>query len=108
MPGMRALGTLSLSFLTLAGPLPAQAQVKGVRIWAAPDNTRVVFDLAAPVEHEILQLDNPERLRHRHEGGALRNRDPAQPGGDDRLFSKGSAQRPASGAGQGLPGRIST
>ena len=38
------------------------AQVKNVRIWPAPDHTRVVFDLDAPVKHSIFMLDGPERV----------------------------------------------
>lgn len=72
--------------LLLAMPLQAaQVQVKGVRIWAAPDNTRVVFDLAAPVQHEILQLDNPERLVIDMKQARL-DREPAQPAGDDNYL----------------------
>jgi N-acetylmuramoyl-L-alanine amidase len=33
------------------------ATIKGVRLWRAPDNTRLVFDLSGPVEHKL--LDNP-------------------------------------------------
>jgi len=36
--------------------------VVGVRMWPAPDNTRVVFDLDAPVEHNLFVLQNPERI----------------------------------------------
>ena len=36
--------------------------VQNVRLWAAPDNTRVVFDVASPVEHIIESLAQPERL----------------------------------------------
>lgn len=38
------------------------ADVKGVRVWRAPDNTRLVFDLSGPVEHKIFTLDSPARL----------------------------------------------
>ena len=31
-------------------------------MWAAPDHTRVVFDISGPVTHKILSLSNPERL----------------------------------------------
>lgn len=36
--------------------------IEGVRLWRAPDHTRVVFDLSAPVDHKIFQLKNPNRL----------------------------------------------
>ncbi len=42
---------------------PAQAvDVHGVRLWRAPDHTRVVFDLSAPVEHKLFTLSGPERV----------------------------------------------
>ncbi|MEC8428019.1 MAG: N-acetylmuramoyl-L-alanine amidase [Pseudomonadota bacterium] len=53
------LGVLLLSMV--ASPLYA-ASVKSLRLWRAPDNTRLVFDLSAPVEHKIFTLSNPARL----------------------------------------------
>lgn len=40
----------------------ASAEVKGVRSWLAPDNTRLVFDLSGPVEHRLFALQNPDRI----------------------------------------------
>jgi N-acetylmuramoyl-L-alanine amidase len=37
-------------------------EVIDVRLWRAPDHTRVVFDLSDKVEHRILELDNPARV----------------------------------------------
>jgi N-acetylmuramoyl-L-alanine amidase len=45
--------------------LPLQAQqtsVDSLRLWAAPDHTRLVFDTSAPVEHSIFSLKKPDRL----------------------------------------------
>jgi N-acetylmuramoyl-L-alanine amidase len=36
--------------------------VQGVRLWTAPDHTRLVFDVDAPVDHALFMLDNPARL----------------------------------------------
>ncbi len=36
--------------------------MQNVRIWAAPDNTRVVFDVSGPVEHSLELLAEPSRL----------------------------------------------
>ncbi len=36
--------------------------VNGVRVWSAPDNTRIVFDLSSPVRHNVFTLSGPERL----------------------------------------------
>ena len=38
------------------------AEVDSVRLWRAPDNTRLVLDLNGPVEHKVFTLDNPSRL----------------------------------------------
>jgi len=40
----------------------AASQVKSVRLWRAPDNTRLVFDLSGPVEHSVFTLAAPDRL----------------------------------------------
>src|SRR5512139_3842335 len=42
----------------------AQAQnvVRGVRMWTAPDNTRLVFDVSAPPEHSLFSLADPNRI----------------------------------------------
>ena len=38
------------------------SELKDIRLWAAPDRTRVVFDLNGPVQHSLFTLDNPERV----------------------------------------------
>ena len=35
--------------------------VDGVRVWAAPDSTRVVFDVSGPVKHKLFSLNKPHR-----------------------------------------------
>ncbi|QEY58091.1 AMIN domain-containing protein [Pseudomonas sp. C27(2019)] len=46
--------------------LPLQAfamtQINSVRLWRAPDNTRLVFDLTGPVEHSVFTLSAPDRI----------------------------------------------
>ena len=37
-------------------------EVHDVRLWRAPDNTRIVFDLTGPAEHKLIVLDNPRRI----------------------------------------------
>ena len=37
-------------------------RIDGARAWSAPDSTRVVFDISAPVVHQLLQLHDPERV----------------------------------------------
>jgi len=53
----------SIMCTLLALPINANADsVNGVRVWRAPDHTRVVFDLSHAAEHKIFQLSNPSRL----------------------------------------------
>jgi len=47
-----------LSVNTLAG----QADITNIRLWDAPDHTRLVFELSRPVEHQVMMLPKPERL----------------------------------------------
>lgn len=54
-----------VAMLLLFLSLPVQAQqveVRGARVWTAPDQTRLVVDTAATVSHKIFPLDNPDRL----------------------------------------------
>ena len=37
-------------------------EVHDVRLWRAPDHTRIVFDLSGPAEHKLIVLENPGRL----------------------------------------------
>ena len=38
------------------------AEILDVRLWRAPDHTRVVFDLSDSISYTTLELDNPRRL----------------------------------------------
>lgn len=38
------------------------AEVEGVRLWRAPDHTRLVLDLDGPASHKIITLQNPYRV----------------------------------------------
>ena len=40
----------------------ANSRIDSLRIWPAPDHTRLVFDLSGPVEHRVFSLENPNRL----------------------------------------------
>ena len=54
-------GFLMVLFLCLS-PSSWAAEVNGVRVWAGPEGTRVVFDLSAPVAHDLFSLRNPNRI----------------------------------------------
>jgi N-acetylmuramoyl-L-alanine amidase len=38
------------------------AKIENIRIWPAPDNTRLVFDISGPVTFELITLTKPDRL----------------------------------------------
>lgn len=59
---MRRLAVLLLVLLFCSQSAWAESQIRNVRVWKAPDNLRLVFDLSAPVSHNIFMLDNPKRL----------------------------------------------
>ena len=46
-------------------PLSQAADVNSVRLWRAPDNTRLVFDLSAPAEHKLVNLSGEDGLAQR-------------------------------------------
>ncbi|MGH1471760.1 MAG: N-acetylmuramoyl-L-alanine amidase [Cellvibrionaceae bacterium] len=51
-----------LLFIAVFGCPAYAVDVDGVRLWRAPDNTRIVFDLSGPVQHNMFMLSNPQRL----------------------------------------------
>ncbi|PCJ36066.1 MAG: N-acetylmuramoyl-L-alanine amidase [Moraxellaceae bacterium] len=53
------LGVILLIVSTLTY---ADEKVSNVRVWQAPDSTRVVFDLSGPVVHSIFTLTKPSRV----------------------------------------------
>ena len=60
---MRFISTFCFLLIFYATASVAEAvQLKNVRIWAAPDSTRVVFDVTAPVQHSLELLSDPFRV----------------------------------------------
>ncbi|WP_445672310.1 N-acetylmuramoyl-L-alanine amidase [Pseudomonas inefficax] len=60
---IRALVTIvGLLLTTVTVDALAVTQVKSMRLWRAPDNTRLVFDLSGPVQHSVFTLSAPDRL----------------------------------------------
>ncbi len=54
---------LGVLLALLAGDvLAAAADLRSVRLWRAPDNTRLVFDLSGPVQHSVFTLSAPNRI----------------------------------------------
>ena len=64
---LRAARTLVTTLAAITGVLvpvstASAADVDAVRLWRAPDHTRVVLDLSDAAEFSTLSLDNPERF----------------------------------------------
>jgi N-acetylmuramoyl-L-alanine amidase len=54
---------ISMLFLFMALKCQAESvRVENVRIWAAPDSTRVVFDVSDTVKYQMSMLDDPFRV----------------------------------------------
>src|SRR5471032_2998345 len=63
--GMRfraMVAAVGLLFLAVTVDAVADSKVNSVRLWRAPDNTRLVFDLSGPVQHSVFTLTSPDRL----------------------------------------------
>ena len=58
---MMRRGLIALFAVLWPSVLPA-AQLTDVRIWEAPDQTRVVLDLSETVSHNVFTLDGPHRV----------------------------------------------
>jgi N-acetylmuramoyl-L-alanine amidase len=56
----KMIGLLLMAMLV--APALAGEEVQGVRMWPAPDNTRLVFDLSGPVDHSLFTLNAPDRI----------------------------------------------
>jgi len=59
---VKRFGLLLFLLLTSIAANAGSLQINGVRLWAAPDSTRVVFDITGQVEHKLFTLDGPDRL----------------------------------------------
>ena len=58
---VRCISLLLLISIQLSA-LAQAAKVNSIRLWRAPDHTRVVLDLDAPVQHSLSLLSQPTRL----------------------------------------------
>jgi N-acetylmuramoyl-L-alanine amidase len=58
----RALWTLMMLLSLVSGSALAATKIEGVRVWKAPDKTRLVFDVSDSVKHNIFMLQNPSRI----------------------------------------------
>lgn len=70
--GMRMRALVSgLALMLAALQVLAASDVQSVRLWRAPDNTRLVFDLSGPVQHNVFTLTAPNRIVIDVDGGNL-------------------------------------
>lgn len=51
----------AIAWMLTAFPVWA-VEVHDVRLWRAPDHTRVVFDLTGPADHKLIVLGEPDRI----------------------------------------------
>ena len=58
----RSLLAIVCLMTLLTAHVLASVEVEDVRLWRAPDHTRVVLDLSGPTTHKVLELANPSRL----------------------------------------------
>ena len=61
----------ALALASLAFSSAHAVDVRDVRVWAAPDNTRVVLDLSGSAQHSLVVMHNPERVVLDVSGGRL-------------------------------------
>jgi N-acetylmuramoyl-L-alanine amidase len=55
--------TLTIIFVCLFSQnVFASTEVKGLRVWTSPDNTKAVIDLSDQVDYKLFQLNNPPRV----------------------------------------------
>ncbi|MDH4133255.1 MAG: N-acetylmuramoyl-L-alanine amidase [Gammaproteobacteria bacterium] len=72
---MRYLQRATLFLFVCIVPAAAfgSVSVQNLRLWQAPDNTRLVFDLSGPVEHRLTETRNPDRIVIEIDGARLQD-----------------------------------
>jgi len=95
---MRSLVLQSVwtTLLATALLLPAHAvDVRAVRLWASPDNTRVVLDLSGSAQHHLQILKNPDRVVLDVSGARLAAGARAMPAGAGAVKQVRMGRRPS-------------
>jgi N-acetylmuramoyl-L-alanine amidase len=95
---MKAARFLLPLFLCLppAAATAATVGVQNLRLWRAPDHTRLVFDLSGPLEYRLSQLETPPRLVIDMDNARLRGALPALEA-DNPLLASFRTGKPESG-----------
>jgi N-acetylmuramoyl-L-alanine amidase len=88
-------GMVGLLLAFLAVEVFAASDVRSVRLWRAPDNTRLVFDLSGPVQHSLFTLSAPDRIVVDMKGADLKTRLDQLAIANTPITSVRSAQRSA-------------
>lgn len=53
---------IAVACLVVSLDINAKSSINNVRLWLAPEKTRLVFDLTGPIKHKIFSLSNPNRV----------------------------------------------
>ena len=89
---MKKVAALLLLFFCL--PIYAKSvQIDNLRLWAAPDHLRLVFDTSAPVAHTLFRLKNPDRLVIDIQNARFTGKLPSLGSGDPVILRLRSGQR---------------
>ncbi|MEZ5496218.1 MAG: N-acetylmuramoyl-L-alanine amidase [Gammaproteobacteria bacterium] len=64
---------ITVILISFSTALFASREVKGLRIWSGPDDTKAVLDLSDQVDYKLFQLDNPPRVVVDIEQTSLKN-----------------------------------
>jgi N-acetylmuramoyl-L-alanine amidase len=83
---MRKIYLLLLA-LVLSPLASAATEVRAIRSWSAPDQTRLVFDISSPLEHQLFTLDSPDRLVVDLKQSRFSGKAPT-PAGSDRFIQR--------------------
>lgn len=62
MKRLRPCALVLLLPLLWLQPAQAAVEIRAVRLWAGPENTRVVLDLSGKAQHHLMLFHNPERV----------------------------------------------
>ena len=91
---MKAFLTYILTTCFLVLSVAASAgQIDGIRMWSSPEGTRLVFDISAPLEHQVFVLNNPDRIVVDFKNTQFTSGIPSLDFSDSRLLGIRSAKR---------------
>ena len=61
-PQLRLTACLAIMLGFWMTSISAATDINSLRLWRAPDHTRLVFDIQGSIDHHVFSLDNPRRL----------------------------------------------